>query len=59
MQSIVPGYLVVRNWGRFNRGWIPYCQGKKGGGLNMVSKWSQFEIEQKTTNFAQSKTALS
>jgi len=25
------------------------------GGLNMVSKWSQFKIEQKTTNLAQSK----
>jgi hypothetical protein len=25
------------------------------GGLNMVSKWSQFEIEQKTINLAQSK----
>jgi hypothetical protein len=25
------------------------------GGLNMVSKWSQFEIEQKTTKLAQSK----
>ena len=44
-----------QRWGRFNRGWITLCQGKKGGGLNMVSKWSQFEIEQKTTNLAQSK----
>ena len=31
MPSIVPGYLVVSNWGRFNRGWNPLCQGKKGG----------------------------
>jgi hypothetical protein len=28
---------------------------KSGDGRSVVSKWSQFEIEQKTTNLAQSK----
>ena len=40
---------------RYQRRVRPRIRPWSQGGLNMVSKWSQSKIEQKTTNLAQSK----